>query len=128
MLYQRLLACGLLLAALAWTQARPAARPALSDTQIEQSIRQRFAASKIARNGFRARVQGGVATLEGRTDIVQHKGTATRLAKAAGATRVVNRIEVSPAAREQAAKNLAKGRRRAQVKRDGTRRDERAPR
>jgi hypothetical protein len=63
------------------------------------------------------RVQGGVATLEGRTDVLQHKGTATRLAKAAGARRVVNRIEVSDAARRKASANLAQGRRRAQIKR-----------
>jgi len=106
-----------LLAALA-AQVQPAARPApTSDAEIEKAIRARFAASKIAANHFTVRVQGGVATLEGKTDIVQHKGTATRLAKAAGAVKVVNKIEVSEKAREKAAANLAAGRRRAQVKR-----------
>ena len=62
-------------------------------------------------------MQGGVATLTGRTDVLQHKGTATRLARNGGALRVVNRIEVSEAAKEKAASNLDSGRRRAQVKR-----------
>lgn len=71
------------------------------------------------------RVQGGVATLEGHTDVLQHKGTATRLAKAMGAKQVVNRIEISDAAREKAAGNLAQGRRRAQLKRGDARSERR---
>ncbi|HWQ56003.1 MAG TPA: BON domain-containing protein [Bryobacteraceae bacterium] len=90
---------------------------AVPDSQIEAAIRARFERSKISTNHFQVRVQGGIATLEGRTDVIQHKGTATRLAKSAGAMQVVNRIQVSQAARERAASNLAKGRRRAQVKR-----------
>jgi hypothetical protein len=92
-------------------------QPALTDAQIEAAVRARFARSKIGENNFQVRVQGGVATLEGKTDVLQHKGTATRLAKSAGAVDVVNKIEVSQAARDRAAKNLATGRRRAQVKR-----------
>jgi len=118
------LAVAFLLAAVAFGQTKPANKvtktavwDAAADRRLEQAIRARFAASKIAVNGFEVRVQGGVATIEGRTDVVQHKGTATRLAKAMGAVRVVNRIEVSQAAREKAAASLAKGRRRAQVKR-----------
>ena len=76
-----------------------------------------MAASKISKNKFEVHVQGGVATLTGRTDVLQHKGTATRLARNGGALRVVNRIEVSEAAKEKAASNLDSGRRRAQVKR-----------
>lgn len=106
-------------AALGAQPAKPPARPKApdSDERVEAAIRARFARSKIASNHFQVRVQGGVATLEGRTDTIQHKGTATRLAKSAGAVRVVNKIEVSQAARERAARNLSKGRRRAQVKR-----------
>lgn len=89
----------------------------LSDRELEAAIRARFARSKIAANGFQVRVQGGVATLEGRTNVIQHKGTATRLARAVGARQVVNRIELSEAARQRAAANLAQGRRRAQLKR-----------
>jgi hypothetical protein len=49
--------------------------------------------------------------------VVQHKGTATRMAKTAGAVAVVNHIQISDAAKQKAAANLAKGRRRAQVTR-----------
>lgn len=122
-----------LLAALSlFAQNRPAAKPAgpapdaARDAQIEKNIRARFAKSKIARNNFQVRVQGGVATLEGQTDVIQHKGTATRLAKSGGARAVVNRIKVSQAARDKAARNLTEGRRRAQVKRSGNR-DARKP-
>jgi osmotically-inducible protein OsmY len=96
---------------------KSASQPVASDAQIEKAIRERFARSKISTNKFQVRVQGGVATLEGQTGVIQHKGTATRLAKAAGAVRVVNRIEVSDEAKEKAAGNLATGRRRAQIKR-----------
>ena len=90
---------------------------ASNDVNIEKAIRAKLAASKIAKNKFDVHVQGGVATLTGKTDVLQHKGTATRLAKSGGASQVVNRIEVSDAAKEKAASNLESGRRRAQVKR-----------
>ncbi|MEK7407007.1 MAG: BON domain-containing protein [Acidobacteriota bacterium] len=101
-------------------------KPSSTDAELERAIRDRFARSKIAVNNFTVRVQGGVATLEGRTDVIQHKGTATRLARASGARQVVNKIEISEKAREKAAANLAKGRRRAQIKR-GEPRSERSP-
>jgi hypothetical protein len=89
--------------------SRPAVRaaaPRLSDQQIESAIRAKFAKSKISVNRFTVRVQGGVATLEGKTDVIQHKGTATRLAKSGGAAAVRNLIQVSEAARSKAAKNF----------------------
>lgn len=88
-----------------------------SDVELEKAIRARFAKSKIAVNKFQVRVQGGVATIEGHTGIIQHKGTATRLAKSAGAVAVVNKVVVSEEARAKANARLAQGRRRAQVKR-----------
>jgi hypothetical protein len=97
-------------------QTAPAQRN-LPDPQIEQDIRARFARSKISVNKFTVRVQGGVATIEGKTNVIQHKATATRLAKLAGARSVRNQVEISEQGREKAAKNLAEGRRRAQVKR-----------
>jgi hypothetical protein len=103
--------------------AAAAGRPkqaTMSDTELEKAIRARFATSKISSHNFKVHVQGGVATLEGQTDVLQHKGTATRLAKNVGAIRVMNKIEVSEAAREKAAGNLTDGRRRAQVKRSDT--------
>jgi len=99
------------------TRRAETTRPRASDAEIEQTIRAKFAKSKIAPDKFTVKVQGGVATIEGRSDVVQHKGTATRLAKTGGATAVVNKIQLSQAAKDKAGKNLEKGRRRAQIKR-----------
>jgi len=78
----------------------------MSDVRLEAAIRAKFARSKIDADKFQVHVQGGVATIEGRTDITQHKGVATRLAKTGGALAVNNHIQVSDAAREKAAANL----------------------
>lgn len=101
------------------TPPRPAQQGigAQQDKEIETTIRAKLATSKIGKDGFTVRVQGGVAYWEGSTGVLQHKGTATRMAKAAGAKKVVNNIKVSEAAREKAADNLDQGRRRVQVKR-----------
>jgi osmotically-inducible protein OsmY len=123
-----LLVSGLGAAQPATKPARPAAhksavstarghQASVPDAQLEKAIREKFAASKISSDHFQVHVQGGVATLEGQTGVLQHKGTATRLAKNLGAARVKNNIQVSEAAREKASRNLAKGRRRAQIKR-----------
>ena len=101
--------------------AASAAAKARPDTAIEADIRARFLKSKTRSDGFTVQVQGGVARIEGKTKVIQHKGVATRLAKSGGARAVDNRIEVDPAARERAAANLEKGRRRAQVKRGAVR-------
>jgi hypothetical protein len=100
--------------------ATPASRPVETDAQIEKAIRQRFAKSKISTDKFEVHVQGGRVTITGATEVLQHKGTATRLARAAGATDVVNKVEPSEAAKNKASGNLAKGRRRAQIKRSDT--------
>jgi hypothetical protein len=89
------------------------AKAQLSDTQIEKDIRARLARSKMAADNFTVRVQGGIATWEGKTDVIQRKGAA----RSAGAKAVVNNIKVSEAARRQASAQLDKGARRAQVKR-----------
>jgi hypothetical protein len=94
-----------------------AALPKLSDAQLEAVIRAKFAKSKINADKFTVRVQGGVATIDGKTEVVQHKGTATRMCKTAGAAAVNNRVQISDAAKQKAAGNLEQGRRRAQVKR-----------
>lgn len=112
--------------AAAKTAARAGPRAAKTDAVIERDIRAKLAKSKIAADGFQVHVQGGVATLEGKTDVIQHKGVATRLAKSAGAIAVKNQIQVSDAARQKAAKNLQAGRRRAQIKR-GEARSEATP-
>jgi osmotically-inducible protein OsmY len=109
-----------LAAAVAQQSKAPARGPAkapISDLELEKAIRARFASSKSGADKFTVKVQGGVATLEGKTDVVQRKAAATRMAKTAGAKEVVNKIEVSQSARQKASQNLATGRRRAQVKR-----------
>jgi hypothetical protein len=62
-----------------------------------------------------------VATIDGKTDVLQHKGVATRMSKTAGAVAVNNRVQVSEAARQKAAGNLEQGRRRVQVTRGDAR-------
>ncbi|HXS97952.1 MAG TPA: BON domain-containing protein [Candidatus Limnocylindrales bacterium] len=103
-----------------------ASKPRLSDAQLEAAIKAKFAKSKSAPEHFTVHVQGGVATIEGKTDVVQHKGSATRMAKTAGAIAVNNHIEVSEAARDKASESLEKGRRRAQVKRGDSRGESRS--
>ena len=106
----------------------PPSKPAVSqgtssqeDKAIESAIRVKLAKSKIGKDGFTVRVQGGVAYWDGATGVVQHKGAATRMAKSSGAKRVVNNIKISDEAKEKAAENLEQGRRRAQVKRSAPR-------
>lgn len=89
-----------------------AAHATVSDAQIEQTIRAKLAKSKIGAEGVRFQVQRGVVTWEGKTNVAQRKGSATRMAKSAGAIRVVNNIQVSQAGKDKAAAGL----RRAQVK------------
>ena len=101
-------------------KSRPAAAPKINDADLERTIRGRFAASKISEDKFTVHVQTGIATITGHTNVIQHKGVATSLAKSSGALAVVNNIEISQAAKDKAAKNLATGRRRAQIKRSET--------
>jgi len=101
---------------------KPAARPAAAqapakakapgraDSDIEADIRQRFSRSKIAEDRFTVKVRGGVALIEGKTNVMQRKGVATRLAKLGGARRVDNQIQISAEARAAAAARLDKAR------------------
>lgn len=108
--------------------ASPAkSQPKLTDAQLEAAIRAKFAKSKIHEDKFTVRVQGGVAHIDGKTDVLQHKGVATRMARTAGAVMVDNRVQVSQEAKDKAAGNLEQGRRRVQVKRGDARSDERPP-
>jgi hypothetical protein len=99
----------------------PQGTSALEDAQIQNDIRARLAKSVIGKDGLSVRVQGGVAYWDGTTSVVQHKGAATRMAKSAGAKKVVNNIKVGDDAKQKAAGNLEQGRRRAQVKRSDPR-------
>jgi len=96
---------------------------AQQDHELEAAIRAKLAKSKIGQDGITVRVQGGIAYWEGSTNVMQHKGAATRMARTAGAKQVVNHIQVSDAAREKAVGNLETGRRRGQIKRGEKRSD-----
>ncbi len=85
--------------------------PTPGDAQIDATIRAKLAKSKIGKDGFRFKVQRGVVTWEGSTEVMQHKGSATRMARTAGAAQVINNIQVSSMAKARAAGNL----KRAQV-------------
>jgi hypothetical protein len=74
-----------------------------TDSQIDATIRTKLAKSKIGKDGFHFHVQHGVVTWEGTTNVVQHKGSATRMARAAGATQVVNNIQISDSAKAKSA-------------------------
>ena len=100
---------------LGWNQSLPAAKTGLkpnqnahlSDAQIEGLIRTKLAKSKMAPEGFTVHVHNKVATWEGKTNVIQHKGAATRMAKSAGAIQVVNNIKIGEEARKKAAERLA---------------------
>ena len=98
------------------TTAKKAPPRGLSDATIEQIIKTKLAKSKIGADKFTVKVQGGVAYWDGKTDVIQHKGAATRMARTAGAAAVVNNIQISDAARRKAAHNLTGTTPRAQVK------------
>src|ERR1700722_2441236 len=68
---------------------------AFSDAEIEATIKAKLAKSKIGKDGFQVHVKDRVATWTGSTTVMQHKGSATRMAKTAGALQVVNNIKVS---------------------------------
>jgi hypothetical protein len=104
--------------ATARTNAAAAPKTAnLSDAQIEKDLRARLARSKLASSNFQFKIQGGIATIEGKTDVIQHKGVMTRMAKAAGARAVNNHIEISEAARRKAGARLKEGQQKAQIRR-----------
>ena len=88
-----LVAWGLLLQAGPLTKSHSQGK--FSDAEVEATIRAKLAKSKIGKDGFQVHVKDGVATWTGSTTVMQHKGAATRMAKAAGAIHVVNNIKVS---------------------------------
>jgi osmotically-inducible protein OsmY len=102
LLMAMVLAAGLVAPADAGTTSHSSSprMPAPSDSQIETTIRTKLAKSKIGKDGFRFHVQRGVVTWEGTTNVMQHKGSATRMARAAGAVQVVNNIHVNGAGKD----------------------------
>ncbi len=87
------------------TPAKPAAGT-VSDAQLEATIRAKLAKSKVGKDGFKFHVQHGVVTWEGQTNVPQHKGAATRMARTAGALQVVNNIQVSDEAKAKSLSQL----------------------
>jgi hypothetical protein len=96
------------------TQTAPR-KPSVSDAEIERAFKARLAKSKVVVNDLQVRVNNGIATLEGRVNVIQHKGAATRMAKSSGARAVINNIKISEAARQKAGQQMARARK-AQVK------------
>jgi hypothetical protein len=74
---------------------------------MEAFIRTKLAKSKMATDGFTVKVHNKVATWEGKTNVIQHKGAATRMARTAGAVQVVNNITIGEEARKKATAKFA---------------------
>jgi BON domain-containing protein len=77
-----------------------------SDAEIEATIKAKLLKSKIGKDGLQVHIKDGVATWTGSTSVMQHKGAATRMAKTAGAIRVINNIKVSEQDAAKATSNL----------------------
>ena len=90
-------------------QAPAPSTPRWKDIELKKAIEERFARSAIAINRFHVEVKDGVARITGKTDVMQHKGVATRLAKSMGAKAVKNDVEITDAARQRAAEQLLRG-------------------
>jgi osmotically-inducible protein OsmY len=83
------------LAAGAGTLTKSHSQGKYSDEEIEATIKAKLVKSKIGKDGIQVHVKNGIATWTGSTSVMQHKGAATRMAKTAGATQVVNNIKIS---------------------------------
>lgn len=95
-------------AQMAQTKSQSKAAPKWKDAELKKVVEERLARSAIAVDHFKVAVSDGVVILTGKTEIIQHKGVATRLARSVGAKEVRNEIEISEAARQKAAAQLAK--------------------
>jgi hypothetical protein len=112
----RFILCALILAALVGPgQAASALPPAAAakktipnptDGQILAVIRAKLVKSKVSTDRFTVTVQNGIATFEGKTSVVQHKGVATRIARSSGAVAVQNHIQISDEAKARAVAKL----------------------
>jgi hypothetical protein len=65
-----------------------------ANQDLVKKIQTKFAQSKLRDDRLIVKLEGDTVVLEGWTRVPQHKGAATRVARSAGATKVVNRIEV----------------------------------
>lgn len=64
------------------------------DALIASRLKAKMSRSKLKADGLQYRVEGGTVEWSGTVNIPQRKGAATRMAKSAGAKRVLNRIVV----------------------------------
>jgi hypothetical protein len=80
----------------------------LPDAQIDRNMKAKLAKSKLSADHFTFSVQNGVVTIEGKTNVMQHKGVMTRMAKTSGAIAVRNNIKISDEAKAAAVSHLAK--------------------
>ena len=103
-------------AAQAGTLTKSHSQGKFSDAEIEATIKAKLAKSKIGKEGFQVHIKDGVATWTGTTKVMQHKGAATRMAKAAGAIKVVNNIKVSEQEAAKTMGNITGAPRRVEVK------------
>ena len=78
----------------------------LPDSHIERNIRTKLAKGKLNADHFTVSVKNGIATFEGKTSVIQHKGSATRIAHTSGAPVVHNNIVNSDDAKAKAAAKL----------------------
>jgi len=104
------------LAAFGGTLTKSHSQGKFSDAEIEATIKAKLAKSKIGKDGIQVHVKNGIATLTGSTNVMQHKGAATRMAKTSGAVQVVNNIKISDSEKARAVGNLTGEPRRVQVK------------
>jgi hypothetical protein len=81
----------------------------LPDAQIERNMKTKLAKSKLSADHFTFSVQNGVVTIEGKTNVMQHKGVMTRMAKTSGAVAVRNNIKISDEAKASALSHLKNG-------------------
>lgn len=90
---------------------KPAAAPSpVADEMLQAKIQEKFSKAKAGGGKFQVKVRNGTAYLAGHAEVPQHKGAATRMAKSAGAKRVVNNIIVSNAAKQKAGRDSEQSR------------------
>ncbi len=77
----------------------PANATVAEDARITNKIKTKLSLSKLRSDSLQYKVHDGIVEWSGTVHIPQRKGVATRMAKSAGASRVVNRIVVQSSAK-----------------------------
>ena len=76
------------------------------DAAITNKLKSKLSRSKLHSDSLQYKVHDGIVEWSGTVRIPQRKGAATRMAKSAGAKRVVNRIVVQTTPRPSTPKSL----------------------